>query len=539
MGGVALSTAQQDNGDAERRSLFNVQSQVLLQHRRFKHNLGTGVADLPMAYLLEIDRFCRALEIISTATLHSSSPVLILGDEQQGWSTWFSVCSPSGENLSATTAVESRPNKVNCTGDYTDTQRRASILDDRIARFCGVPLVHVSPDRAVRVRRDAAAADQSFRSQRRPRQPPLERGHDTAFIREQMLDAVTDRSLSIACHAALEQSLCQQDDEVEQLWRDFEQLIPAACTGFHPVAKPTVRWILRWLDRRSLHIIRTEGTKRDQARVNACKLKGGAVWMHCPRHRFPNPQFTIAMNIFFGVSIASHPFACVKCGVHSDIKGTHSLSCPNGPNRIRRHNRVQRELAMIGAEAGFAVSIEQQFEDGSELDRAGILVADQQAVADGHEARVRARYEREAEGRPGDVKLEDYFTSDGVADTAAYIDVTVVSPFVITAIDSAAGSLHDLLQTRERDKRRKYANHPCYIPFALNFTGGLGADARNVLRRLADNMAQSSKRRYSEEVHRLYCRISAVLMREQADMILSSVPVHDRRVQMVRRLYGL
>jgi hypothetical protein len=62
----------------------------------------------------------------------------------------------------------------------------------------------------------------------------------------------------------------------------------------------------------------------------------------------------------------------------------------------------------------------------------------------------------------------------------------------------------------------------------------LGEDARRVVHKLADRLAQSAKHRYSEMVHRLYTRISAITIRAQTDLIVACTPAYDRLHHMIR-----
>ena len=118
--------------------------------------------------------------------------------------------------------------------------------------------------------------------------------------------------------------------------------------------------------------------------------------------------------------------------------------------------------------------------------------------------------------------------SNGSNDTANYIDVTIASPLTESTLAGSARDLKWLTKSREKAKRARYGGHPCFTHFVMNFSGGLGVEARRVVRRLADRLSQDSKHLFSDEVHRLYVRMSSTLMREQAKMVLASIPFLDR-----------
>ena len=100
---------------------------------------------------------------------------------------------------------------------------------------------------------------------------------------------------------------------------------------------------------------------------------------------------------------------------------------------------MQKEIAKIGSEAGFVRVLSGALRKPTLIDLLSWQLSDTSAVADGHSDRVHARYILEAGGRPGDVKVEQFFVAGSdVVDTSVYVNVTVTSPFTPSAISSDA-----------------------------------------------------------------------------------------------------
>ena len=76
---------------------------------------------------------------------------------------------------------------------------------------------------------------------------------------------------------------------------------------------------------------------------------------------------------------------------------------------------------------------------------------------------------------------------------------------------------------KEQMKKNKYANRQDIYPLAMETTGGTGRIFRGILKSMAHRIGTRKQVPFEIESHRIKVKLIATLMKEQANMIISSM----------------
>ena len=133
----------------------------------------------------------------------------------------------------------------------------------------------------------------------------------------------------------------------------------------------------------------------------------------------------------------------------------------------------------------------------------------------------------QGEAHPADVYLPMW----GTGGKDAALDICVVSPFQQQTIQRAAREPGYALQMRWQQKWSKYgeacrAENIEFYPLPIETTGAWEEGAAQVIKRLGKAMARASCQEEGEAIRHLFGKLSILLMKTNASLILNRVPVH-------------
>ena len=207
-----------------------------------------------------------------------------------------------------------------------------------------------------------------------------------------------------------------------------------------------------------------------QARINGCRAHGATAWIQAtpfPYSKFTNEQFRLTCFLWLGLPICQDKIRCRYCDVMMDKYGAHASTCKHGPNIVRRHNRIRNYLYRKMKEAGYACELEKKKLDSK----------------DGK--------------RPADIYVHSLINNKPTA-----IDVSVTSSVQKKIVRMKTKNIYEAADRQVQTKLNKYEdmvlrNTIKFIPFVIETFGGFCEQARNLLRRLAHDLREKTKRAFS------------------------------------------
>ena len=184
-----------------------------------------------------------------------------------------------------------------------------------------------------------------------------------------------------------------------------------------------------------------------------------------------------------------------------DPYGWHALHCSHGPYLIQRHNAIRDELAKYLKQAHMTYQIEQRYRD-----------------YDAHKG-LCEEMDRKI---PGDIVVSDWY--DATSDKA-YFDVTIGNVFCKSYINEAAKDIHYISKLKEKQKKMKYSNVLTMEPMVMDTMGAFGESFKINLQHIAKRVALLKQSPYSIVINRMRTRLTAILHKYNAKMIISSIPL--------------
>jgi hypothetical protein len=263
----------------------------------------------------------------------------------------------------------------------------------------------------------------------------------------------------------------------------------------------THKMLLEAIDKhyeRSYYQIASEA---DKARLKALTVNGATTWLNCPPNavygvKFSDLEYYTLLSLYLGAPLLHNDTLCKRCNQELDKHGYHALSCKYGPNAIQRHNRLRDLIQKFCQDAGFQTEIEVKYQ------------------------KQLSPQEQKVDGVPGDILVKQWF------DTTykdAYMDVVVSNIFMKTYLKKASEKRGSIAKLKEEEKKKKYNNNDQLIPLSIECMGGMGVDFKRVLQRIADRIAVRKSKIYSVVMNQIRTKTTAILMKENVRMILSSM----------------
>ena len=240
----------------------------------------------------------------------------------------------------------------------------------------------------------------------------------------------------------------------------------------------------------------------DLARMLSCSMKhSGSFLQVLPNNvlnsYLPKREFQVLCRLRLGAPVFHSPAPCVRCGKTADIYGIHSSQCAVGGYVIRRHDALRDELARICADAGCSVIVEQ-----------------------------RGLFELSNE-RPGDLRIKN---SQNNLDLL--IDVSVVSPVANYTLSKSSKTMAAAATSMETTKLDKYYERLSLLgtnfsPFVFESFGGWTSFGDSIISQIAGVQSFNTNMPVSDCVARINNRLSIVLAKKMAEMILCNFSNRD------------
>ncbi len=198
--------------------------------------------------------------------------------------------------------------------------------------------------------------------------------------------------------------------------------------------------------------------------------------MRIPYHTLNSQtqEFRITAYMWaWNLQVCKENIRCRFCNVTMDKFGAHASTCKYGSNIVKRHNRIRNYLYRKMKEAGYCCQLEKTKLDSK----------------DGK--------------RPADIYVESLIDNRPTA-----IDVSITSSVQKLIISKAKKNIYEAADKQVKAKLKKYEdmiakNEIRYVPFVLETFGGFPRPARDLLRRLAHDLREKSKRCFSVVMSRL------------------------------------
>ena len=244
-----------------------------------------------------------------------------------------------------------------------------------------------------------------------------------------------------------------------------------------------------------------EASVREKARLSSLSIKDSHAgdWLTvnpCPGLGLllRPPEFVAAVRYRLGHPIFTSDGPCPACKQFSDKLGDHALNCAWQGERIARHNWLRDELFNTASAACLGPT------------REGRALLPGQG------------------GKPADVFLPHWEQGKDAA-----LDVTVVNPLQEALVDGAAQTPGHALQVankRKLDKSWEACNQEgiCFIPIAAESLGAWHKSAVAQIKKLGSAKARHTGEEESQEIARLFQRLSIALMRGNAALLNNRVP---------------
>ena len=242
-----------------------------------------------------------------------------------------------------------------------------------------------------------------------------------------------------------------------------------------------------------------QGEVREVARLASLGLPRAGSWL------LPAPipalglrllpqEFTIMVRYRLGCKVYEREGPCPACHQPSDIFGDHALSCGHWGERITRHNSIRDQVHSMAATAMLNPVKEGRF----------ILPG--------------------CDRRPADVYLPNWAAG---RDTA--LDITVINPLQGATVEGAAAEPGYALDFAFRRKMTAVAEDcerqgVAFLPLAFESLGGWHKTAEKEVTKIAQALARQTGREESECSSHARSRISLLLMRGNASILLNRIP---------------
>ena len=257
--------------------------------------------------------------------------------------------------------------------------------------------------------------------------------------------AVSDISELIALNLTYNQCIMKYFDRIDQILTNFKNVTENKVV-YDPTKHKTHRDLIGLIDSYLLFKYYENYNQFNSARLKSLSTNGALSWLHVPYNnfygrQFSNQQILLLKSLVLGAKITSKSnINCNLCGEKLDQFGYHALSCRFKGLMTIRHDAICDKMFSYCKMANLDVEQEKRYEQD----------------VDGNKTRI--------EGRPGDIKINNYFTSttlpDGVQHRHLYVDFTVANIYDKSYINKAAKQRAAIANDKEIHKLKKYQNRP-------------------------------------------------------------------------------
>jgi hypothetical protein len=287
---------------------------------------------------------------------------------------------------------------------------------------------------------------------------------------------------------------------------EFEQYIQPY-GKYDPKKHTTHSHLLLLMDQRIKSIMLENCDEYDIIRLNAISANGSMSWINLPYNykwsvEFPNRVFYILKSLILGNKLFNNDNnKCKKCDAIMDLYGYHALSCPNGNERIKRHDKICDFLFSFISKKWQGAKQEQRYMEI--ISENGILTIIMN------------------NDRPGDIYIPNWIYSS-IRMGPIYLDVTIGNNFAKSNIDDALKGIGNLSNTLEKKKDGRYKKTDV-LGLGLEIFGAQSSSLKIVLHQIAQRLATTSTSLVSETewLHRIRSKMIGHLMYDNAMMIIA------------------
>ena len=245
-----------------------------------------------------------------------------------------------------------------------------------------------------------------------------------------------------------------------------------------------------------------EGGQRESARMRCLSNKHAGYWLTVVPSPslglvLRGPEFTTALKYRLGCTIYQSESPCPACHRPSDVMGDHALGCGSQGERIGRHNLLRDALHQTAAAAALAPVKEGRF------------------LLPGRDA------------RPADLLIPRWCGGQDAA-----LDVTVVSALQ-PAMVAGSATTDNFAVTKAFQRKVAKAGEACrqegisFVPIAADTLGGWHGVAVEQLKKLGSALAHQRGEDEQLEVRHLFQRLSLLLMKGNAALLVNRIPEDD------------
>ena len=255
------------------------------------------------------------------------------------------------------------------------------------------------------------------------------------------------------------------------------------------------------MDKNYLLQIKKIGNKNDIARAGCLNNNGALGWLNVPfnykwSQKFGNQEFFVNMSLILGSRISNYDYYwCAGCGRKADPYGYHALHCTgkSGCNLFDRHDAICDLIMKYLKRAGYPYKAEARWDDKT-----------------GHRLLE----------RPGDIKILN-FTMDNLDAMDCYFDVTIANIFAGKHINRAQKRA-EVAEWSQNQKLSKYRFDDNIFGLGYEVLGGMSSNFKSLIREIAMTMEVRTQVKASIWVSRMRTQLNALLMKNNAKMILGS-----------------
>ena len=275
---------------------------------------------------------------------------------------------------------------------------------------------------------------------------------------------------------------------------------------YNPLQHRTHRKLIDLVDLSLLRQFYEKYSDYDSARLKSLSNNGSLSWLHVPYNvhygvELSNRQFIILKSVILGSKITNKKDnTCRLCKCKMDQYGRHALSCTMKGMMTIRHDSTCDKLFDFCEKAGMDVQKEQRYEND----------------INGNKVRI--------EGRPGDIKINNYYTTANLPKDCKsrhlYVDLTFANIFAPSYVKIAAKHRGKIANQKQKHKLKKYQNNPNIFGIGIEVLGAMSSNGKVLINEIAKRMELKNNIDRTVYINQIRSNLLATMMQHNANMII-------------------